>query len=123
MKDAPQAIPVSRGENNDPIGALGEIRFENVSFSYEENHEGEIGLQGIHFVINPGQTAAFVGPSGTGKRYVSQDRVSLHHGCSFSSVPEGPGRTSWLKRYSNLNHHLWLDVQHDNASSITSVRC
>ena len=43
----------------------GEIEFDNVSFSYEEN--GENVLKGINFKANPGETVAFVGMSGGGK--------------------------------------------------------
>ena len=43
----------------------GEIEFDNVSFSYEEN--GENVLRGINFKANPGETVAFVGMSGGGK--------------------------------------------------------
>ena len=43
----------------------GEVKFDNVSFSYEE--EGEIILKGIDFKVKPGETAAFVGMSGGGK--------------------------------------------------------
>ena len=43
----------------------GEIAFDNVSFSYEEN--GENVLKGINFKANPGETVAFVGMSGGGK--------------------------------------------------------
>ena len=43
----------------------GEIEFDNVSFSYEE--DGENVLKGINFKANPGETVAFVGMSGGGK--------------------------------------------------------
>jgi ATP-binding cassette, subfamily B, bacterial len=46
---------------------IGLIEFENVSFSYGQ--ERPI-LQGINFQIEPGQTAAFVGPTGAGKTTV-----------------------------------------------------
>lgn len=41
----------------------GEISFEGVSFAYEE----EKVLKDIHFHIRPGETAAFVGHTGSGK--------------------------------------------------------
>lgn len=41
----------------------GDIRFENVSFAYGEEHV----LHGVSFHIKPGQTLALVGPSGAGK--------------------------------------------------------
>jgi ATP-binding cassette subfamily B protein len=43
----------------------GEVRFENVSFHYEES--GRPLLRGIDFTARPGETIAIVGPSGSGK--------------------------------------------------------
>jgi ATP-binding cassette subfamily B protein len=45
----------------------GKIEFDHVSFSYEE---GNPVLKDISFTIEPGQVAALVGPSGTGKTTV-----------------------------------------------------
>ena len=44
--------------------ARGEIRFENVTFSYGED---KLALKGVDIVVKPGQTVAFVGKSGSGK--------------------------------------------------------
>jgi len=57
VKDAPnaKALPAIRGE----------LRFENVSFKYEE--ENEYVLNNMNFQVNSGETAAFVGMSGGGK--------------------------------------------------------
>jgi ATP-binding cassette subfamily B protein len=46
----------------------GRITFDNVSFSYNEK---STALRNIDFTIEPGQTAAFVGPSGAGKTTIT----------------------------------------------------
>jgi ATP-binding cassette subfamily B protein len=46
----------------------GEIRFENVQFSYNQK---SAALKDVDFVIKPGQMAAFVGPSGAGKTTIT----------------------------------------------------
>lgn len=56
VADAPDAIDVS--------GLRGDIRFRNVSFSYEGHAKV---LSGINLDIRAGETVAFVGPSGAGK--------------------------------------------------------
>src|SRR5205809_5184188 len=45
-------------------GFQGRIGFENVSFGYAP---GRLILKDINLVIEPGQTAAFIGPTGAGK--------------------------------------------------------
>jgi ATP-binding cassette subfamily B protein len=47
-----------------PPRLKGEIRFENVSFSYETGPEV---LHNINFNVAPGETAALAGPTGAGK--------------------------------------------------------
>lgn len=56
VADALDAIEVGR--------LCGEIRYENVSFGYEAERPV---LQNIDLTIRPGETIAFVGPSGAGK--------------------------------------------------------
>ncbi len=56
VKDAPDAIDVER--------LRGKIAYRNVSFAYENQRPV---LQNIDLTINPGETIAFVGPSGAGK--------------------------------------------------------
>ncbi|MEX2220193.1 MAG: ABC transporter ATP-binding protein [Candidatus Rokuibacteriota bacterium] len=56
VKDAPDAVPLP------PI--TGEIRFENVSFAYDD---GRPVLQGIDLRIAPGERVALVGRTGAGK--------------------------------------------------------
>jgi ATP-binding cassette, subfamily B, bacterial len=56
IADAPDAVD---------CGTLhGNIRFEQVSFGYEAHKNV---LEGIDLAIHPGETVAFVGPSGAGK--------------------------------------------------------
>ncbi len=47
-----------------PRVRTGEIRFENVSFAFDER---EAALKNINLTIEPGQTVAFVGATGCGK--------------------------------------------------------
>ncbi|GAB4426385.1 MAG: ABC transporter ATP-binding protein [Anaerolineae bacterium] len=56
VRDAPQAVtaPAFRGE----------VRFENVSFAYDD---GRPVLKNLNLTVQPGQRIALVGPSGAGK--------------------------------------------------------
>ena len=59
IADAPDAVSVG------PL--TGDIRFEGVSFGYEDHRPV---LDNINLAIHPGETVAFVGPSGAGKTTV-----------------------------------------------------
>ncbi|AYG01916.1 ABC transporter ATP-binding protein [Lactococcus allomyrinae] len=50
--------------NNLPTITQGKIEFRDVSFSYDGEHQV---LKHISFVVNPGETVAFVGHTGSGK--------------------------------------------------------
>jgi ATP-binding cassette, subfamily B, bacterial len=45
----------------------GEFKFENVSFSYDENSSAQSALQNINLHVQSGETIGIVGPSGSGK--------------------------------------------------------
>ncbi|PHR94462.1 MAG: ABC transporter permease [Robiginitomaculum sp.] len=54
--DAPNAKPLTK--------VKGKLAFKKVSFSYED---GTQALHNLNFTVKPGETIAFVGPSGGGK--------------------------------------------------------
>ncbi|CCE74786.1 ABC transporter ATP-binding protein [Clavibacter nebraskensis] len=66
IRDRHDARQVVRGP------ALGRVAFDDVRFSYPDTRAGDRPtLDGMSFAIEPGQFAAFVGPSGAGKTTVS----------------------------------------------------
>ncbi len=60
VKDIPIAIPAPR--------LRGQIEFDNVSFAYDQER---VILRDVNFRIEPGQIAAFVGPTGAGKTSIT----------------------------------------------------
>ena len=58
---------------------LGRVQFDDVVFRYPDaGEDSPATLKGISFTIEPGQFAAFVGPSGAGKTTVSYLIPRLH---------------------------------------------
>ncbi|WP_233279445.1 ABC transporter ATP-binding protein [Microterricola pindariensis] len=69
--DAPNAVSL---ESAGPAASaeLGRVEFDRVSFRYPDQDAGERPtLDAVSFLVEPGQYAAFVGPSGAGKTTVS----------------------------------------------------
>jgi ATP-binding cassette subfamily B protein len=62
----PLVIDSPQGITPDPAGVQGRVVFEDVSFSYE-GADGKKAIKNISFVAEPGQTIAFLGPTGSGK--------------------------------------------------------
>src|SRR5690606_30067120 len=61
--DETETAPEQRVEGNPEI-TEGKIEFRNVSFSYDGKQEV---LKNISFTVNPGETVALVGHTGSGK--------------------------------------------------------
>lgn len=57
--------PEIANEVTDPTPIGGKIEFRNVSFTYDDTHI--TALKNISFTIKPGQTAAIIGKTGSGK--------------------------------------------------------
>jgi len=72
IQDAPDARAVD-------VAHLGEVAFDDVVFRYPDApDDSPATLKGVTFAIEPGQYAAFVGPSGAGKTTVSYLVPRLH---------------------------------------------
>lgn len=70
-----------------PSEIQGEIRFENVSFTYAEGLKPV--LQNISFTVEPGQTVAIVGPTGCGKSTLTKLLLRLYECCEGSVTIDG----------------------------------
>ncbi|MEX0307181.1 MAG: ABC transporter transmembrane domain-containing protein [Ruegeria sp.] len=64
VNDPKQAKPL-------PVPLRGEIRFDDVTFRYPARPD-TIALDNLSLLVKPGETVAFVGPSGAGKTTVIQ---------------------------------------------------
>nr|WP_286329670.1 ABC transporter ATP-binding protein [Agromyces marinus] len=72
ITDAPDARPVPTGADAAGRPLVGRVEFDRVSFRYPDaDDDGRPTLDDVSFTIEPGQYAAFVGPSGAGKTTVS----------------------------------------------------
>jgi ATP-binding cassette subfamily B protein len=68
IRDAPGALAVPAAGD----AASGRVEFERVTFHYPDaSEESRPTLDDVSFIIEPGEFAAFVGPSGAGKTTVS----------------------------------------------------
>ncbi|MCC8909356.1 ABC transporter ATP-binding protein [Curtobacterium sp. GD1] len=64
ITDPPTAKPVDESR-------VGHVAFDDVTFTYPDGEADKPTLRGVSFELQPGQFAAFVGPSGAGKTTVS----------------------------------------------------
>ncbi len=58
-----EGIEYLRHDIHMPINITGQIEFQNVSYSYDDN----VVFDNLNLIIHPGQKAAIIGPSGGGK--------------------------------------------------------
>ncbi|MEN2744436.1 ABC transporter ATP-binding protein [Sinomonas halotolerans] len=83
---------------------LGEVEFDSVTFRYPDARGGERAtLDGVSFRIEPGQYAAFVGPSGAGKTTVSY-LIPRFYEATSGTVRFAGRDVRGLKRESLMRH-------------------
>ncbi|WP_207085645.1 ABC transporter ATP-binding protein [Nocardioides sp. S5] len=95
LLDAPEESVEEQGRPALAADAHGEVRFEDVSFSYDPHRPL---IEGLSLVARPGSTVAIVGPTGAGKTtmvnlvmrfYDPQSGRILIDGVDIASVPRG----------------------------------
>ncbi len=110
LLDAPQQTADATGEPAAVGERRGEVRFEDVSFSYVEDRPL---ISGLSLVAHPGQTVAIVGPTGAGKttlvnlveRFYELDagRITLD-GVDIASMP----RSALRAQIAMVLQDTWL---------------
>ena len=97
QRDRPGAKPFKLG--------AGEVRFENVSFSYaaEDEEQGSV-IQNLSFTAEAGKTTALVGPSGGGKSTIIALLQRFHDLDSGSILIDGQDIKEI--KIASLRHHI-----------------
>ena len=76
LEEILQIPPEPKPANAIPLGNLGSLEFENVTFQHRSANRP--ALSGASFQISRGETVAFVGPSGAGKTTLVKLLVGLY---------------------------------------------
>ncbi|WP_170347922.1 ABC transporter transmembrane domain-containing protein [Ruegeria atlantica] len=71
LLNAQDTVTDPSNPNTLPLPVRGEIRFDDVTFRYPSRPD-VVTLEHLSLQVNPGETVAFVGPSGAGKTTVIQ---------------------------------------------------
>nr|WP_175507324.1 ABC transporter ATP-binding protein [Nocardioides alpinus] len=110
LLDAPEESAEATGLPASGADAHGEVRFEDVSFSYDPERPL---IEGLSLVARPGSTVAIVGPTGAGKTtmvnlvmrfYDPQSGRILIDGVDITSIPRGALRS----RIGMVLQDTWL---------------
>ena len=104
--DLKPAITDASGAHAVPIGPdLGRVEFDGVSFRYPDaDDDSRPTLDDVSFTIEPGQFAAFVGPSGAGKTTVSYLVPRLYEASAGARAVRGRRRARARAGVAHLAH-------------------
>lgn len=75
------------------VKAKGSLSFNNVDFSY--NNDNKLALKKLNFSVNPGETTAFVGRSGSGKSTASSLLLRFYDATSGEVLIDGKDITEY----------------------------
>ncbi len=84
----------------------GEVQFENVSFAYKKE---EYVLKKISFNIKPGETAAFVGHTGSGKSTIMNLLFRFYDPTNGRILIDGEDTTTYAKQ--QVRQHIGIVLQ------------
>src|SRR5690554_1602813 len=108
ISDKPGASPLETMPGSP--SAIGRVEFDNVVFRYPDAPaDSPATLKGVSFTIEPGQFAAFVGPSGAGKTTVSYLIPRLHD--ASSGVVRFAGEDVRDLQHEDLMRHIGIVSQ------------
>ncbi len=75
--------------------ARGAIEFRDVTFAYEGSSHGREALRGVSFRVEPGQTVAIVGQTGSGKSTITKLVNRIYDVTSGSILIDGVDVRDW----------------------------
>ncbi len=108
-------LDIALPEDDDPVpltGIEGRIEFQNVWFSYDEPKDGSEPtwvLKDVSFIVNPGQTVALVGATGSGKTTIISLLLRFYDIQKGSIMIDGVDIRKY--RMQDLRRHLGLVLQ------------
>lgn len=82
-----KAKPAIENPTNEPLDLKGKVEFRDVSFVYE--HSGTKALKNLSFTVDPGQSIAFIGRTGSGKSTIAQLITRLFDATSGEVLIDG----------------------------------
>lgn len=111
VKDQDDAVPLVMKEADVVSSRVGEVRFENVCFSYDttEERSSHAGLKNITFTIPPGKMVAIVGASGAGKSTIMRLMMRFYDVDKGQILIDGQNINSFTQQ--SLRRHIGVVAQ------------